>query len=74
MSYSIRQQKYLQKRLRVRALHQKGLTVSEIAKETKFKKHEVVDILNDAGLKPKFAHTVKEHSSFVNYCRKRVKI
>ena len=74
MSYSIRQQKYLQKRLRVRALHQKGLTVAEIAKETKFKKHEVVDILNDAGLKPKFVHKPKEPHSFQEHCGKRVKI
>lgn len=74
MPYSIRQQKYLQKRLRARALHQKGLTVSEIAKETKFKKHEVVDILNDAGLKPRYKPAIKEPNSFLLHCRKRVKI
>lgn len=65
---------YLNKRLRIRALYQKGLTILEIAKEVSMTLDAVQKILEDIGLKPKYKHEKPKPHAFAEHCGKRVKI
>ena len=63
---------YLNNRIKIRVLYQKGLTVSEIASEVKMTHDDVYLIIKDIGLKPKFEHKKIEPHAFAKYCGKRV--
>lgn len=70
----MRKNTYLNNRLRIRVLYQKGLTVSEIASKVKMTHDDVYLIIKDIGLMPKFEHEKVEPHAFAEHCRKRVKI
>lgn len=65
---------YLKKRLRIRVLYQKGLTILEIAKEVSMTLDAVQEVLEDIGLKAKYKHEKTEPHAFAEHCGKRVKI
>lgn len=65
---------YLKKRLKIRVLYQKGLTILEIAKEVSMTLDAVQEVLEDIGLKAKYNHEKLEPHAFSKHCGKRVKI
>lgn len=58
--------------MRIRILHQKGLTVSEIAKESKSTNKNVLAILMDLGLKPNKSIPTPKDFDFPKNIGKRV--